>query len=67
MAIARRLRPSREGDVVRRVPITRDVGRITFDEVATDLLNNSEMNGKWTRDDAERRIRKHLSPFFRIP
>jgi len=54
MAEARRLLRSREGDVVRGVPITPDVGRITFDEAASDLLN----------DYAERRIKKHLAPFF---
>lgn len=64
IAEARRLLRSREGDVVRGVPITPDVGRITFDEAARDLLNDYAMNRKRTRDDAERRIKKHLAPFF---
>lgn len=54
----------REGDVVRGVPISKDVGKITFDEAVTDLLNDYAMNRKRTHDDAQRRIKKHLSPFF---
>jgi integrase len=38
--------------------------KITFAEAASDLLNDYAMNGKKTRDDAERRIKKHLEPFF---
>jgi integrase len=60
---ARRMLRDREGDVEKGVPISPDVGRITFDEAATDLLNDYSMNQKATYDDARRRIRKHLSFF----
>jgi integrase-like protein len=61
---ARRMLRDREGDVEKGVPITPDVGRITFDDASADLLNDYSINRKKTYDDARRRIRKHLSPFF---
>jgi hypothetical protein len=61
---ARRILRDREGDVVKGVPVNPNVGKITFDEAAADLLNDYSMNRKKTRDDAERRIRKHPAPFF---
>ena len=61
---ARRILRDREGDVEKGVPISPDVGRITFDDAAVDLLNDYSINRKKTYDDTRRRIRKHLSPFF---
>ena len=61
---ARRMLRDREGDVVKGVPVIPRVGRVTFDEAATDLLNDYSTNRKKTLDDAQRRIKKHLSPFF---
>jgi integrase len=61
---ARRMLRDREGDVEKGVPINPDVGRITFDDAATDLLNDYSMNRKRTYKDARRRITKHLFPFF---
>jgi integrase len=54
----------REGDVEKGVPISPDIGRITFDDAVADLLNDYSINRKKTYDDVRRRIRKHLSPFF---
>ncbi len=64
IADARRMLKTREGDVVRGIPIDPEVGRITFEEAAADLLNDYAMNRKKTYDDARRRIRKHLEPYF---
>lgn len=61
---ARRMLRDREGDVVKGVPVNPNVGKITVDEAATDLLNDYSMNRKRTYKDAERRIKKHLAPFF---
>jgi integrase len=61
---ARRILRDREGDVVRGIPVNPNVGKITFDEAVTDLLNDYSMNQKRTLDDTRRRIKKHLSPFF---
>lgn len=64
MTVARRLLRTREGDVERGIPMDPTVGRITFDEAATDLLNDYRANQKRTLGDAQRRIKKHLAPFF---
>jgi integrase len=61
---ARRILRDREGDIVKGVPVSPNIGKITFDEAAVDLLNDYSMNRKRTLDDAKRRIKKHLSPFF---
>jgi hypothetical protein len=61
---ARRMLRDREGDVEKGVPISPDVGRITFDDAVADLLNDYSINRKKTYDDVRRRIRKYLSPFF---
>src|SRR5262245_51387490 len=60
---ARRILRDREGDVEKGVPISPDVGRITFDDAVADLLNDYSINRKKTYDDVRRRIRKHLSFF----
>lgn len=41
---AKRLLKSREGDVVRGVPITASVGRVTFEDAASDLINDYTTN-----------------------
>lgn len=64
IADARRMLRTREGDIVKGIPVDPDAGRITFDEAVVDLLNDYSMNGKKTLDDVRRRIRKHLAPYF---
>lgn len=54
----------REGDIERGVAITPKVGRIRFDEAVKDVLNDYRTNRKRSLDDVERRIEKHLTPFF---
>jgi integrase len=54
----------REGDIERGVAITPKVGRIRFDEAVRDVLNDYRTNRKRSLDDVERRIEKHLTPFF---
>lgn len=36
------------------------MGLITFEEAVDDLLNDYQVNGKKTHDDAKRRIELHL-------
>jgi hypothetical protein len=43
---ARRILRDREGDVEKGVPISPDVGRITFDDAAVDLLNDYSITGR---------------------
>ncbi len=64
IADARRMLKTREGDIVKGIPVDPDAGRITFEEAVVDLLNDYSMNGKKTLDDVRRRIRKHLEPYF---
>ena len=54
----------REGDIERGVAVTPKVGRIRVDEAAKDVLNDYRTNRKRSLDDVERRIEKHLKPFF---
>src|SRR5260221_3940346 len=54
----------REGDSARGVPVTPKIGRLRFEEAATDLLNDYRSNGRKSLDEAQRRIDKHLTPFF---
>ena len=43
-ADAKRLLKAREGDVVRGVPITASIGRVTFEEATADLINDYKTN-----------------------
>src|SRR4026209_826045 len=54
----------REGDIERGVAITPKVGRIRFDEAVKDVINDYRRNRKRSLDDVERRIERHLKPFF---
>ena len=47
-----------------RMAVTATVGRIRFDEAASDVLTDYRTNGKRSLDDVERRIEKHLKPYF---
>jgi integrase len=54
----------REGAVAEGLAISPKIGRLRFDEAATDMLNDYRTNGKRSLDEVERRIAKHLTPFF---
>jgi integrase len=61
---AKRLLKAREGDVVRGVPITASVGRVTFEDAAADLRNDYRTNRRRSLRTVELRLAKHLAPFF---
>lgn len=61
---ARALLKRREGDIERGVAVTPKVNRIRFEEAVADIINDYAINKKRTLDDVERRIAKHLTPFF---
>jgi integrase len=61
---ATRLLRRREGEIERGVPVTPKVGRLRFDEAARDVINEYTVNRRPSLDELERRIRKHLRPFF---
>src|SRR5204862_2012241 len=62
--VARRILRSREGDVEHGIPITPNIGRITFEDAAQDVINDYSANGKRSIAEVTRRINKHLLPFF---
>lgn len=63
--VARRVLRTREGDVEKGIPIVPQMGKITFEDGADDVLNDYKTNGKHTHDDTERRIKLHLAPVFK--
>ena len=63
--VAKRMLKLREGDVEHGIPIVPTRDRITFDDAAEDLLNDYRTNGKRSLKVCERRVKKHLAPFFR--
>jgi integrase len=63
-ADAVRLLNLREGKIAEGAPVTPKIGRLTFDDAAADLLNDYTTNGKRSIEVVERRVTKHLTPFF---
>ena len=63
--VARRILRNREGDVEHGIPIVPKMGRITFDEAATDLVNDYTTNGKKSLAHVTRRIDLALKPTFK--
>ena len=61
---AKRLLKTREGDVVRGVPITASVGLVTFEDAAHDLINDCTTNRRRSLRVVTLRITKHLTPVF---
>ena len=61
---AKNLLRQREGDIARGIAMTPKVGRVRFEEAAEDLFNDYRANRKRSLDDIERRVNKHLRPFF---
>jgi hypothetical protein len=62
--VAKRLLRRREGDIEAGKRVTNKIGRLTFDDAAKDLLADYTTNGKRSYAVVERRVRKHLTPFF---
>ena len=54
----------REGDIVDGKPVTNKIGRVKFDDAASDLLTDYKNNNKRSYEVVKRRIEKHLTPFF---
>ncbi len=54
----------REGDTVKGVPVTSQVGRLRFEEAVTDLVNFHKARNHGVKK-MQRRIAMHLEPVFR--
>jgi hypothetical protein len=63
--VARRMLRVREGDVEHGIPIEPKMGKVTFEDAATDITNDYTANGKRSLGELTRRIDKHLAPVFR--
>jgi integrase len=63
-AKARKVLTAREAARDKGEPVGNRVGKITFDEAETDIINDYRVNGRRSLDDAQRRIDKHLKPVF---
>lgn len=61
---AKTLLDLRQGKIAEGVAVTPKVGRTTFTEAAADLLNDYRVNGKRSLVVVERRVTKHLTPYF---
>jgi integrase len=62
--VARDLLRRREGAIADGVPVTAKINRFRFEEAAKDLATEYKINNRRTLDELERRIEKHLAPFF---
>ena len=63
--VARRVLRAREGDVEHGIPINPKMGRVTFEDAATDVLNDYKINGRKSHAVTKRRLELHLRPVFR--
>jgi integrase len=62
--VARDLLRRREGAVADGIPVTAKLNRFRFEEAAADLITEYKVNKRRSLDELERRIEKHLTPFF---
>jgi integrase len=62
---ARKLLKRREGDVERGVPLSPKVGRVTVAEGLDGVIVDYTVNAMRSLAGMQRRVRKHLEPFFR--
>lgn len=62
--VARDLLRSREGKIADGVPMTARISRFRFDDAAKDLITEYQVNNRRSLDEVQRRIMKHLTPYF---
>ena len=54
----------REGALARGEPVTAKAGKVTFNDAMQDVVNHYTTNRLRSLPDVQRRIKKHLVPFF---
>ncbi len=62
--VAKSLLRTREGDIERGLPVSPRTQRVTFDELAADVLNDYQANGRRSLRNVKRIFKLHLTPFF---
>jgi integrase len=63
-ADARTLLKKREGDIAHGKPVPPKLGKLTFEEAASDLLTDYRTNQRRSLSVVQRRVEKHLTAFF---
>ncbi len=63
-SVARSLLRQREGDIERGLPITPRTNRVTFDELAADVITDYTTNGKKSLETVTVHFEQHLKPYF---
>lgn len=53
-----------QGEITKGLPITHRTGRCRFTEIADDLKRNYAIKKRASKPDVDRRLDKHLVPFF---
>src|ERR1051325_1940871 len=61
---ARDLLRRREGAIAAGIPVTAKINRFRFEDAAKDLVTEYQVNNRRSLDELQRRIEKHLAPFF---
>jgi integrase len=63
-AEAKRLLSLREADIAKGIPVTPRIGRLTFSELAEDLIMDYKVNERRSLRDLEARLNLHILPAF---
>lgn len=61
---ARSLLRRREGDIERGLPVSPANDRLKWEDATADVVNDYTVNGKRSLAHVQRRITKHLTPYF---
>ena len=61
---ALRLLKDREGDIVKGVPVTPMVNRVTLGELYEDMVNDYEINSRKSLQHMKLRFENHILPYF---
>src|SRR5687768_3090268 len=61
---AKKLLRKREAQVDDGLPVSNKTSRLRFEDAAQDLINDYKINGRKSLDELQRRIDKHLKPYF---
>jgi integrase len=62
--VARDLLRRREGAIADGIPVTAKINRFRFEDGAKDLITEYKVNNRRSVDELQRRVDKHLTPFF---
>lgn len=62
--VARDLLRVREGEVAKGAPVSSEIGRLRFEDAATDIETDYVVNRRRSIGEVRRRIKLHLAPFF---